>query len=134
MLGTLFLLSFCAFSKGSTKAMRGPAYRLDFAEIGRRAAEAVERVEVADARRRPARGALTGLARIDGLAVSPSQSNFVWVEAPVDAGRVHAALLARGIVVRSFHAAGGRLARRLRITVGTRDENDALLAALPACL
>lgn len=39
----LYRCGFCAFSKGSTKAMRGPAYRLDFAEIGRRAAEAVER-------------------------------------------------------------------------------------------
>lgn len=34
---------FCAFSKGSAKALRGPAYRLDLDEIGRRAAEAVER-------------------------------------------------------------------------------------------
>jgi FO synthase len=39
----LYKCGFCAFSKGSTKAMRGPAYRLDFAEIGRRAAEAVAR-------------------------------------------------------------------------------------------
>lgn len=39
----LYRCGFCAFSKGSTKAMRGPAYQLDFAEIGRRAAEAVER-------------------------------------------------------------------------------------------
>ena len=34
---------FCAFSKGGTKDLRGPAYKLDFDEIGRRAAEAVER-------------------------------------------------------------------------------------------
>ena len=32
--------TFCAFSKGSTKSERGPAYRLDLAEIGRRTAEA----------------------------------------------------------------------------------------------
>ena len=36
----LYRCSFCAFSKGSTKSERGPAYRLDGAEIGRRAAEA----------------------------------------------------------------------------------------------
>jgi FO synthase len=36
----LYKCGFCAFSKGSTKAMRGPAYRLDLDEIGRRAAEA----------------------------------------------------------------------------------------------
>ena len=31
---------FCAFSKGTAKAMRGPAYRLDLDEVARRAAEA----------------------------------------------------------------------------------------------
>jgi FO synthase len=39
----LYRCGFCAFSKGSTKALRGPAYKLDFAEIARRSAEAVER-------------------------------------------------------------------------------------------
>jgi FO synthase len=39
----LYKCGFCAFSKGSTRDMRGPAYALDYAEVGRRAAEAVER-------------------------------------------------------------------------------------------
>ncbi|ABQ67084.1 FO synthase subunit 1 / FO synthase subunit 2 [Rhizorhabdus wittichii RW1] len=39
----LYKCGFCAFSKGSTKAERGPAYRLDLDEVGRRAAEAAER-------------------------------------------------------------------------------------------
>ncbi|WP_380879691.1 FO synthase [Sphingomonas sp. DBB INV C78] len=39
----LHACGFCAFSKGSTRSERGPAYRLDFDEIGRRAAEAVAR-------------------------------------------------------------------------------------------
>ena len=39
----LYKCGFCAFSKGSTKAMRGPAYRLDLEEVGRRAAEAQQR-------------------------------------------------------------------------------------------
>lgn len=39
----LYKCGFCAFSKGSTRALRGPAYRLDVEEVGRRAAEAVER-------------------------------------------------------------------------------------------
>ncbi len=39
----LYKCGFCAFSKGSTKAMRGPAYRLDMEEVGRRAAEAWQR-------------------------------------------------------------------------------------------
>jgi FO synthase len=36
----LYRCGFCAFSKGSTRQLRGPAYRIDLAEIGRRAVEA----------------------------------------------------------------------------------------------
>jgi len=39
----LYKCGFCAFSKGTAKALRGPAYRLDLAEVGQRAAEAVAR-------------------------------------------------------------------------------------------
>jgi histidinol-phosphate aminotransferase len=67
-----------------------------------------------------------------GFAVVPSSANFVWVGTPRPAAEVHAALLARGVLVRSFHAAGGRLGNRLRMTIGTPAENDALLDALPA--
>ncbi len=36
----LYRCGFCAFSKGTAKALRGPAYRLDLTEVGTRAAEA----------------------------------------------------------------------------------------------
>ncbi len=39
----LYKCSFCAFSKGSHKEMRGPAYRLDLEEVARRAVEAQAR-------------------------------------------------------------------------------------------
>ena len=39
----LYRCGFCAFSKGSTRALRGAAYKLDLEEVGRRAAEALER-------------------------------------------------------------------------------------------
>ena len=39
----LYKCSFCAFSKGSNKDMRGPAYLIDEHEVAYRAAEAVER-------------------------------------------------------------------------------------------
>jgi FO synthase len=39
----LYKCGFCAFSKGSTKSLRGPAYRIDFDEIARRAREAEDR-------------------------------------------------------------------------------------------
>jgi histidinol-phosphate aminotransferase len=45
---------------------------------------------------------------------------------------VYEGLLARGVLVRSFHAAGGRMARRLRVTIGTPADNDALIAAMSA--
>jgi FO synthase len=39
----LYRCTFCAFSKGANKDMRGPAYLIGEDEVGRRAAEAVER-------------------------------------------------------------------------------------------
>ena len=65
-----------------------------------------------------------------GLRAFPTAANFVLVEVE-EAGAVHAALLERGVQVRRF-ATLPRLARHLRITVGTPEEDDALLAALDA--
>jgi histidinol-phosphate aminotransferase len=62
-----------------------------------------------------------------GLAVTPSDANFLWVETPGPAGDFCEALAARGVLVKSFHASGGRLARRARITVGLPAENDRLV-------
>lgn len=70
-----------------------------------------------------------GLVRL-GYDVIPSQANFVLATAP---GRAYAKpiyerLKARGILIRFFDRPG--LADKLRITIGTPEENDALLAAL----
>jgi histidinol-phosphate aminotransferase len=67
-----------------------------------------------------------------GFSVTESAANFLWVETPGPAAATYESLLARGVLVRSFHASGGRLARRLRVTVGTPAENDAFLEALVA--
>jgi histidinol-phosphate aminotransferase len=69
------------------------------------------------------------LAVVPGVSVMPSEANFVWMRTEKAADAVHAALLARGVLVRSFRA-GGRMTQQLRVTIGTRDENDAMLAAL----
>jgi histidinol-phosphate aminotransferase len=69
-----------------------------------------------------------------GLEVTPSQANFLWVGTARPAREVFEALAARGVLVRSFHAAGGRLANRLRITVGTGADNDRLLEEMRQCL
>ena len=67
-------------------------------------------------------------ARFD---VPASQANFLLARPPSHAppaATIHAALRERGILVRHFEMP--RLADRLRITVGTSEENDALLTAL----
>jgi len=59
-----------------------------------------------------------------GFGVAPSQTNFLWVETKRPATEVFDGLAANSILVRSFAKFGGRLARRLRVTVGTQTEND----------
>ena len=80
---------------------------------------------------RATRARLTaGLERL-GFRVPPSEANFVLARrSGVDQGPVARALAARDILVRHFAEPG--LADALRITVGTDDEVDALLAALGA--
>jgi histidinol-phosphate aminotransferase len=68
-----------------------------------------------------------------GCDVAPSHANFLWIETRRPAHEVFEALAARGVLVRSFHAAGGRLAHRLRITVGLPSENDRLLTEIASC-
>ncbi len=60
----------------------------------------------------------------------PSGANFYAVTVPIAAHAVYEALLERGIIVRSGDAL--RMPGRLRVTVGTPEENDAFLAALAA--
>lgn len=67
-----------------------------------------------------------------GLRVFPSQTNFVLVEFGPDTALIEAALTAQGVVVRPMGGYG--LPDCLRITVGTRDENQRLLDALAKVL
>ncbi len=71
------------------------------------------------------------LSRVPGLVVVPSAANFVLVRVP-GAARLHARLLARGIVVRRFSEPP--LADCLRITAGTELENRAVVEALAEAL
>jgi histidinol-phosphate aminotransferase len=69
------------------------------------------------------------LADFPGVIVAPRAANFLWVHTPTPAHAVFEGLALRGVLVRSFHKSGGRLAHQLRITVGTASENDAFLDA-----
>lgn len=73
---------------------------------------------------------ISALGELPGVEVSPTDANFLWLGTPRPAGVIHAALVERGVLVRSFHGAGGRLANRLRVTIGAQDENDSFLGAL----
>lgn len=68
------------------------------------------------------------LAALHGVAVFPTQTNFVLIRIP-DADRWFGTLRADGILVKNVGGWHPLLANCLRITVGTPAENDALLAA-----
>jgi histidinol-phosphate aminotransferase len=76
---------------------------------------------------------IVALARMPGVAVFDSQTNFLLVRVP-DAGRLYDGLRERRILVKNVHGWHSLLANCLRITVGTPAENDALLAALTGLL
>jgi histidinol-phosphate aminotransferase len=66
-----------------------------------------------------------------GWRVIPSQANFLLAAVPGgDAGAIYRDLKRQGILVRFFDKPG--LAHMLRISIGRREENDALLQALRA--
>ncbi len=70
------------------------------------------------------------LAALPGITVTPSAANFLWFRSERPAQALFEGLQARGVLVRSFHQRGGRLAHQLRVTIGTREENDRFLACL----
>ncbi len=75
------------------------------------------------------RAKLTGDLEALGFAVLPSQSNFLLARPTGgDGGALYEALKARGILVRYFNQP--RLDDKLRITVGTDEQNAALIDAL----
>ena len=64
-----------------------------------------------------------------GLDTTESQANFTWVGlGDRDEADVVRGLAERGVIVRAGAALGQE--GRLRVTYGTRDENDRFLAAL----
>lgn len=82
------------------------------------------------AERERVRGALGALA---GVRVFPSQANFLLLRTARPGPEVFQGLLGQGVLVRDFSRAP-HLADCLRVTIGTREENDAFLAALTAVL
>lgn len=67
-----------------------------------------------------------------GFKVWPSQANFVLTQPPQSAQTLYLALKENGILVRYFNQPG--LDDKLRITVGSPEENQQVIAALPGIL
>ncbi|MGR2660203.1 histidinol-phosphate transaminase [Chromobacterium haemolyticum] len=72
-----------------------------------------------------------GLARYAAVEAFPSEANFITIRVP-DAPALYQHFKASGILIKQLHGSHPLLERCLRLTVGTPQENDAMLAALDA--
>jgi histidinol-phosphate/aromatic aminotransferase/cobyric acid decarboxylase-like protein len=61
------------------------------------------------------------------FGVVRNQTNFIWVETNRCAMEVFDDLAAHGVLVRKFATLGSRLARRLRVTIGSQTANNRFL-------
>ncbi|MDH3451388.1 MAG: histidinol-phosphate aminotransferase, partial [Gammaproteobacteria bacterium] len=69
-------------------------------------------------------------SELPGLQVYASAANFLLVRTPAALGNLHAELCEQGVLVKDLHGAHRATRHCLRISVGTGDENAALLRAL----
>jgi histidinol-phosphate aminotransferase len=105
-----------------------------------RAAEAAleDAAFIAESRRVNARGLAQwqAAARTRGWRTLPSRANFITVLTPYPAGQVFERLLREGVIVRPLGGDEDRggLSTALRITIGTREQNERAIAALDRAL
>ncbi|MHC5351266.1 histidinol-phosphate transaminase [Metapseudomonas furukawaii] len=107
------------------------SYPLDRTAIAGAAAAFEDRSHFEDTCRKviESREALVAAMEARGFDVLPSAANFVFARHPQrDAAEIAAGLRERGVIVRHFKQQ--RIAQFLRITIGTPDQNQALLSAL----
>ena len=69
-----------------------------------------------------------------GLDYFPTQANFILVHVNRPADQVFQHLLEQGIIVRGGHAPSIGYPQSLRITVGSREQNEKLIQALTKAL
>ncbi|NBZ90107.1 histidinol-phosphate transaminase [Stagnihabitans tardus] len=80
------------------------------------------------ARLRQERARVARALRAMGLAPAPSQTNFLFLDCGRDSAAVAADLIRAGVIVKPWREAGYE--HHLRVTIGSRSENDHLIAAL----
>lgn len=76
---------------------------------------------------------IAALAQMPGVTPYPSEANMVLARVP-DAAALFAALKEHGVLVKNVSGLHPLLARCVRLTVGTPQENDLMIQALTACL
>lgn len=78
---------------------------------------------------------LDALSGFSAFQVFPSHANFILLRViKGDATGIFEGLKQRGILIKNMHPAGGALTQCLRLTVGTPEQNQAMLKALQACV
>jgi histidinol-phosphate aminotransferase len=69
-----------------------------------------------------------GLKQIKWIKAYPSRANFIFFSCAFDSNRIYTNLLADGIVVKNLNIP--QIPHCIRVTVGSKKENEALLKAL----
>jgi histidinol-phosphate aminotransferase len=78
---------------------------------------------------------IDALAALPGMTAYTSAANFVLVRVPAGrASAVHRRLLEQGVLIKNLDGVHHQLADCLRVTVGTPEHNDRLLAAMERAL
>jgi histidinol-phosphate aminotransferase len=73
------------------------------------------------------------LQRFNEVKAFASEANFILIRVP-DANRTYAQMQAHGVLIRNLHGGHPLLKQCLRVTVGTPEENQSMLAALKEAL
>lgn len=76
------------------------------------------------------RNRITERLRELGVKVYPSESNFIFVELPMESSILFEELLGKGVIIRDCSSIKGCNEYHARISVGKEDENDMLLDAM----
>ncbi len=76
---------------------------------------------------------LNALRKIEGINPHPSDANFIFFSCDFDADTVYSNLAREGILVKNLNSEGV-LKNCMRVTVGTREENDEFLKLLKKIL
>jgi len=78
---------------------------------------------------------VSALTQMQGLTIYPSDANFILIRtAAGQAAPIHARLKDKGILIKLLDGSAPMLKDCLRITIGTAEENQKLIASIAACL